>query len=168
MQPDDRAVPTTTRAYPPLGGRGAVLWMLAASAAVVGVWALLAPASFYADFVLGRGWIALDGPYNEHLVRDVGALNLALAVVTAAAAHRRDPWLIRLAAVATLVYAVPHLAYHTTAMGPFGVGDAVAQLVALTFQIAAPILLMWRPVPVAALDGTTHRTRSDDAVAPRR
>ncbi len=163
MQPDDPAVRPTTTEHPPLGGRGAILWMPAASAAVVGVWALLAPRSFYADFVLGRGWVALDGPYNEHLVRDVGALNLALAVVTGAAAHRRDPWLIRLAAAATLVYALPHLAYHTTAMAPFAIVDVVAQLVALTVQLVAPLALLWRPVPAE----TTERTRrSDDVAAP--
>jgi hypothetical protein len=163
MQPDGPEIRATT-VQPPLGGRVAVLWMLAASAAIVGAWALLAPGSFYADFVLGRGWVALDGPYNEHLVRDVGALNLALAVVTAAAAHRRDPWLIRLAAAATLVYAVPHLAYHTTAMAPFPLADVVAQLFALAVQIAAPMLLLWRPVPV----GPTDRTgRLEAGMAPR-
>lgn len=164
MRPDDPEVQPTTTEHPALGGRGAILWMLAASAAVVGVWALLAPRSFYADFVLGRGWVALDGPYNEHLVRDVGALNLALAVVTAAAAHRRDPWLIRLAAAATLVYALPHLAYHTTAMAPFPIVDVIAQLFALTVQLVAPLLLLWRPVPADAMLGTR---RSDDAAAPR-
>jgi hypothetical protein len=164
MQPDDQAIRATITEQPALGGRVAVLWMLAASTAVVGAWALLAPGSFHADFVLGRGWVELDGPYNEHLVRDVGALNLALAVVTAAAAHRRDPWLIRLAAAATLVYAVPHLAYHTTAMAPFPPTDVIAQLFALAVQIAAPMLLLWRPVPVEA----TNRTeRLDDVMAPR-
>ena len=40
----------------------------------------LRAAPFYDDFPgLGRSWVAADGPYNEHLVRDVGALNLALA-----------------------------------------------------------------------------------------
>jgi hypothetical protein len=34
----------------------------------------------------GRSWVAPDGPFNEHLARDVGVLNLALAVVTIAAA----------------------------------------------------------------------------------
>ena len=37
------------------------------------------PAAFYDDFPgLGRMWVAPDGPYNQHLVRDVGELNLAL------------------------------------------------------------------------------------------
>ncbi len=39
------------------------------------MWALLFPASFYNDFVFGRGWVRPDGAYNEHLI--IGGLNLA-------------------------------------------------------------------------------------------
>ena len=52
----------------------------------LGLYALLDSSGFYNDFPLGRGWVAADGPYNQHLVRDVGALNLALALVTIMAA----------------------------------------------------------------------------------
>lgn len=116
---------------------------LASGAVVVGVWASIAPSSFYDDFVFGRAWVALDGPYNVHLVRDVGGLNLALAVVTIAAAIRLDAWTIRVAAIATLVYAVPHLAYHAGATEPFGAIDIVAQLVSLGLQVIAPAFLLW-------------------------
>ena len=53
----------------------------------------VAPKSFYEDFPgAGRVWVAVDGPYNEHLVRDVGSLNLALAFVAVAGAdHRQHP-----------------------------------------------------------------------------
>jgi hypothetical protein len=72
-----------------------VLVALAAAAALVGAWAQVAPLSFYADFPgLRQFWVSLDGPYNEHLIRDVGGLNLGLAVLTATAAvyalGRRD------------------------------------------------------------------------------
>jgi hypothetical protein len=68
-------------------GVRAGLGILAVVQGVVGVWALLAPASFYARFpVSGHAWVAQLPPYNEHLVRDFGALNLALAVPLAAAA----------------------------------------------------------------------------------
>ena len=53
----------------------------------LGLWALLAPRSFYDGFPgLGRAWISSDGPFNEHLIRDFGALNLAVLVVFVAAA----------------------------------------------------------------------------------
>lgn len=63
--------------------RGGLL-LLAASALTVGLWTLLVPRSFYDDCPLpGRNWVSALGPYNEHLVRDVGALNLALGVLLA-------------------------------------------------------------------------------------
>ena len=80
----------------------AVFAYLALQSALIGVWALMAPRSFYDDFPgAGRAWVAVDGPYNEHLVRDVGALNLAILVVFALAAFRPSRDLIRLAAGVT-------------------------------------------------------------------
>src|SRR5207302_1968817 len=56
---------------------------LAFVALELGVWATIAPRSFYNSFPGGgRHWVAVDGPYNEHLMRDFGGLNLALALVT--------------------------------------------------------------------------------------
>jgi hypothetical protein len=92
----------------------AALALLAASAAFVGGWALLAPASFYRSFPgLGLGWVADAGPYDEHLVRDVGALYLALLAVTLVSLFRpaaARPWV---AGLAWLVFGVPHLAFHS-------------------------------------------------------
>ena len=48
-----------------------------------GVQAAFAPRSFFENFPVGRGWIAAEGgSYDEHLVRDVGVLFLALVIVT--------------------------------------------------------------------------------------
>jgi hypothetical protein len=53
----------------------------------IGAWAQFAPRSFYDSYPgLGHAWVSIDGPFNEHLVRDVGGLNLALAVVLIIAA----------------------------------------------------------------------------------
>ena len=57
-----------------------MLWILAVSAFALGVQAEFTPRAFYDDFPFGRGWVAMDGRYNEHLIRDFGALNLALVV----------------------------------------------------------------------------------------
>src|SRR5688572_27271132 len=89
--------------------RAALAW-LAGGGIVVGAWALLAPASFYGDFGLFQAWVALDGPYNEHLIRDVGGLNLGMAVLTVAALRLHDARLDMAVALAWLVYGVPHLA----------------------------------------------------------
>ena len=70
----------------------------------VGVWQYLAPRSFYDDFPgFGRHWVDVDGPFNAHLLRDVGQGNLAFGVVALMALLTGGIWLARatgLAAVA--------------------------------------------------------------------
>lgn len=95
-----------------LATRLALGWLLL-SALQLGVWALLAPQSFYDNFPgFGRTWVAVDGPFNEHFVRDFGALNLALAVVLLFALIRLSRDLVLVAAIASLVWGVPHVIYH--------------------------------------------------------
>ncbi len=63
------------------------LGLLAVTSIPLGVWAVIAPRSYYDDFPgFGRQWISPDGPFNEHLMRDFGALNLAIGVFTVCAA----------------------------------------------------------------------------------
>ena len=93
----------------------------------VGIWATFFPTSFYEDFPgSGRVWVSVDGPYNEHLIRDVGSLNLALAAVTLIAAVTLSVWAIRAAAVAWIVYGLPHLVYHLRNLDPYESGDKFA------------------------------------------
>lgn len=114
------------------------LVVLAASSAVVGLWAQAFPRSFYDDFPgLGRVWVAVDGPFNEHLVRDVGGLNLGLAFVAALALVTASPVAARAAGGAALIYGVPHLAYHALNTDGFATTDVAAMLVALTLSAAA-------------------------------
>jgi hypothetical protein len=111
--------------------------------ALVGLWAALAPQSFYDDFPgAGRHWVALDGPFNEHLVRDVGSLNLALAAVVIAALVRPGRYLVQVAAGAELVYSLPHFLYHATHLDPYAGSDKVALLVSLSVSIVAPVVLL--------------------------
>jgi hypothetical protein len=116
---------------------------LAAGSVVVGVWAQFFPVSFYEDFpAIGAGWISTDGAFNEHLVRDVGGLNLALASVTIAAALRPGRWLIQVAAVAWLLYAVPHLLYHLHHLDPLATSDQVGIVASLAYTVVAPIAVL--------------------------
>lgn len=109
---------------------------LAVSGLFVGVWAAFAPHSFFADFPgLGHTWTAGDGPYNEHLVRDVGELNLALVVVTVAACIWFSRTLAITAALAWIVYSVPHVAYHAFNLGVVSPDDRPAEIVALVIPI---------------------------------
>jgi hypothetical protein len=125
----------------------ALLAVLTASATTVGLWAAFAPRSFYENFPgLGQTWVAVDGPYNEHLVRDVGSLNLALAVVTLCALLTLARPTVIAAAAAWLAYGVPHLVYHARHLGPFDAtqGFAVLASVGSTSELALAVLWLER------------------------
>lgn len=124
--------------------RRVLLTLTALSLVGVGAWAQAFPRSFYDDFPLGRQWVALDGPYNEHLVRDVGGLNLALAAVVLAIAVWGSGQLLRAAAVGVLLYSAPHLAYHATHLDVYGAADRVWLLVSLSLVVLAPLwVALW-------------------------
>jgi hypothetical protein len=113
--------------------------------AVVGLWAAIAPQSFYDDFPgAGRHWVAVDGPYNEHLVRDVGVLNLALAAIVVAVLLRPERYLVMVVAAAELVYSAPHFLYHLAHLDIFESGDKVALMVSLGVSVLAPVALLYR------------------------
>jgi hypothetical protein len=117
--------------------------IVAVGNAVVGLWAVVAPESFYDNFPGGgRHWVAVDGPFNEHLVRDVGSLNLALVAVAIAVLLRPSRYLLQVFALAELVYSVPHFLYHATHLDPFGSSDKVALMVSLSVTIVAPVALL--------------------------
>jgi hypothetical protein len=124
------------------------LVILAAMQVLVGAWALAAPRAFYDGFPLPRhAWVALLPPYNEHLVRDVGALNLAITVVLGAAAWTMDRTMIRVALLALAVFAVPHTIFHAGHLAGFPTADAVAQTVGTVLQLvltASLFVLTWR------------------------
>lgn len=126
---------------PTLRGRRRILarvslGLLAVSQVVIGGWALLAPWHFFLAFPSARhAWVALLPPYNEHLVRDVGALNLALVVVLGVAAVTADRRLVRVAAVAFAVYTVPHTLFHGSHLEGFSLGDGVAQMSGFVLQL---------------------------------
>jgi hypothetical protein len=123
-----------------------LLWLMAISSLGVGLQALFTPRSFYDDFPMGRGWVAMDGPYNEHLVRDVGSLNLAIVVLVFAALVVSTRVLARTAAIVYLVNAVPHFGYHMRhiTMNGMTAADRVGIAVSLGLAIVLPALvLLW-------------------------
>ena len=121
------------------------LAVLAIQGAVLGVWAGFAPRSFYDDFPgLGRHWVMVDGPYNEHLVRDVGWLNLALTVVTVWAMVTLARALVLATLVAWLVADLPHLGYHAAHLDGLSTGDGTAEIISLALgpAVAASLLVL--------------------------
>jgi hypothetical protein len=127
-----------------------VLAVWAVVSVELGLWATFSPRSFYDEFPgFGRQWVRVDGPYNEHLVRDFGALNLALAVVTVAALIAFGRPLVIAVAVAWLAWGVPHLVYHLRHLDVYDTGDKVlnvASLVALpVLAVLVLVLMLQRP-----------------------
>ena len=120
-----------------------LLLFLAIPALEIGIWATLAPQSFFNSFPGGgRHWVATDGPFNEHLVRDFGALNLALVVVLVVALVVGSRLLVTTAAVAYLFWAVPHALYHFFNMQVLSSGDQVANGVSLVLSVVLPIAII--------------------------
>jgi hypothetical protein len=120
------------------------LAILALVGVQVGLWAAFAPQSFYDDFPgSGRVWVAVDGPYNEHLVRDVGALNLALAVVAIVAFVTLSRGAVIAAGGAWLAYGLPHLVYHLRHLEPLADGDDIAVAVTLSLNVLVAALVLW-------------------------
>jgi hypothetical protein len=120
-----------------------ILGYLAINAAVIGVWAQFAPSLFYRSFPgFGHVWVGVDGPFNEHLIRDVGGLNLALAAVFVLAAISLERAIVMAAGIAALLYGVPHVVYHVMNRGELGVADFGAVVGGLAVFAVLPMILL--------------------------
>ena len=107
-----------------------------------GLQAAFTPRSFFDDFPLGRGWIARPGDaYNEHLVRDVGALFLAMVIVTGWTVLRRRPGLG--VAVAWMVQGVLHLAFHLGHLDGYGTVDKIGLIGSLVTVPSLAVVAVW-------------------------
>jgi hypothetical protein len=119
------------------------MWFLAIVELAVGVVATLAPRAFY-DYV---PWVDLAPPFSEHLMRDYGAMNLALGLVTAVAAVTMDRVMVRSSLAAYLMFAVAHLLFHVTHHDHYTASEAAGETTALTIAVLLPAALLalsWR------------------------
>jgi hypothetical protein len=121
------------------------LWFLLLNMLLVGFWAQFLPASFYQHFPgLTWAWLSADGPYNEHLLRDVGGLNLAIAVVTLLALLEPSSGLLRATALGSLVYQVPHTIYHVVHINLLlSTPQQIFQVLILSLGIIASLIILW-------------------------
>ena len=119
------------------------LAFLALVEAVLGVWPLTAPRHFYENFPLpSHQWVAMFPPFNEHLLRDFGALNLALCVVLVYAAVTLQRALTRAVLVGYLVFAVPHLVFHLNHLEHMSLADQIGNVVSLAAVVLIPLALL--------------------------
>jgi hypothetical protein len=122
----------------------ALLVALAVPFLGIGVWALLAPRSWYDDFPgPGVHWIPAFGPYNEHFIRDFGGLYLGLSLVLFFAALSLSRPLVQGALVALLGFSLPHFIVHLTKLDALSTGDNIANMTALALTVAVPAVLLY-------------------------
>ncbi|WP_280260252.1 hypothetical protein [Nocardia abscessus] len=124
-----------------------VLAVLAVQGAVIGLWATLAPHSWYTSFPgFGARWVATDGPYNHHLAADVGAFFLALTAVTIAALVVDGTTAARIAGVGWLTFGVPHFLYHVLHKpAELGAASFTASLIAAFLLVVGGAVCVFVP-----------------------
>ena len=135
-----------------------IVGLLALTSLGIGLWAAIDPRGFYNNFPGGgRHWVSADGPYNEHLVRDFGDLNLALASVALVAFWRPVRELLIAVGLANIVYGVPHIVYHLRHLDVYDTGDKIANIAALGGALVLPVILIYLAInqeDYAATGGT--------------
>ena len=124
------------------------LVLLIVPQAVAGLWAFVAPRSFYDDFPgFGRAWISPIGDYNEHFIADTGNLFLVLCLLLAFAAFYLERRLVRIALVSWLAFTVPHFISHLRLTDLFSGSDNLGNVGSLGMAVLLPLLLLiltWR------------------------
>ena len=120
------------------------LWLMALFSLLAGIQQQFAPRFFYEHFPgFGMQWVSVDGPYNEHLLRDLGGANLAFAVLTFFAIARPSVGLVRAVAIAMLVAQVPHFIYHAAHLDLLRTPlDRVLQTASLALTLVIPLTVL--------------------------
>jgi hypothetical protein len=150
-----------------LGERGIRIGLVALAIPQLGIgfWALISPSEWFETFPgAGNHWLPLYGPFDEHLVSDVGSTFLALGVLLVLAAAWMDRRVVIAAAVAYLVYQVPHTIYHLGADDVLSDGDQLANgigLVLALFLALGVLVGALRSGEGSDPTGTGHRQGSD-------
>lgn len=135
--------------------------ILALTGFQLGVWIQVAPRNFYDEFPgAGHRWVAAFGPYNEHLLRDFGAMNLALGVVALVATVWFRRTLVRVACGAWFVFGVQHLAFHAMHVDMLDGVDRWASPVALVFVVVLAVAGWFAAPPAAAVADAAARSAS--------
>src|SRR6266576_7238298 len=89
-----------------------------------------------------RGWMSTLGAYDEHLVRDVGALFVGLGVLMIVAAVRGRRGLTVTASAVWLIFAVPHAIYHLLNLDPYTTPGAVANAATLGWTVLGALIVL--------------------------
>jgi hypothetical protein len=141
------------------------LVLLGAGGAVTGAWAYAAPRHWYDNFPgFGMSWLPPLGPFNEHLVKDVGAMFLAMAALTAVTfVLVANQSLVRVTAVMWLVFNTLHCIYHLPMLHVYNTRDATVNAILLPLLVLVAAVLL-KPIRVNdAGNGIPLRERPIDS-----
>ncbi|ULH18235.1 hypothetical protein MF271_22480 (plasmid) [Deinococcus sp. KNUC1210] len=145
------------------------LGYLGITSILVGIWAQMFPRAFYDRFPGVGIWVAGDGPYNEHLVRDVGGLNLCLALLLWAAWRRPGQLPRPVVGWAVLASAVPHVLYHSVHIHTVASRtDQISSLAGLLWTVTCAGILVLRPSTGRSDDGTSRDYPAKEETVPDR
>jgi hypothetical protein len=127
------------------------LVLLTVTNVLVGGWAYFAPLHWYNTFPgMGLRWLPVLGPYNEHFAKDVGAMYLAMAALSAIPLfYLANRTLLRSTALTLSIFNALHLIYHITMLHMYGPRDAILNAVFLTLILSSSMALT---VPVRGAD----------------
>ena len=120
------------------------LWIMGLFGLYSGIQQQFLPRVFYDQFPgFGMTWVSPDGPFNEHLMRDLGGANLALTFLIFLAIARPTAYLVRGVAIAVLIAQVPHFVYHALHLDLLpNTVERVLQTASLAFILLVPILVL--------------------------
>ena len=131
---------------------------LAIGNGATGLLARLSPKTFYDGFPFGRGWVAADGPYNEHLVTDFGAALLAIAALCLVGVWKPTREVVIAAAVVNIVLGVLHIVYHAGVADLMGTTDNILSFTSIGLGIVLGLMLfpLSRGLPAARVDAAVR------------
>jgi hypothetical protein len=120
------------------------LWIMGLFGLYSGLQQQLLPRVFYDQFPgFGMTWVSPDGPFNEHLMRDLGGANLALTFLIFLAIARPTAYLVHGVAIATLIAQVPHFVYHAMHLDLLpNTLERALQTISLGLVLLVPVLIL--------------------------
>jgi hypothetical protein len=120
------------------------LWVMGIFGLYAGLQQQFLPRVFYDQFPgFGMTWVSPDGPFNEHLMRDLGGANLALTFLIFLAIARPTAYLVRGVAIAVLIAQVPHFVYHALHLDLLpNTFERVLQTASLALVLLIPVLVL--------------------------
>lgn len=120
------------------------LWIMGLFGLYSGFQQQFLPRVFYDQFPgLGMAWVSPDGPFNEHLMRDLGGANLALTFLIFLAIARPTAYLVRGVAIAVLIAQVPHFVYHALHLDLLpNTLERALQTASLGLAVLIPVLVL--------------------------